>query len=75
MVQAVVYTVIFIYLVVFIVIIKYLPLDLGWENLRLSDGIHGLAQGAVFIVNVHVLVVNNGNNGETSVSHLPILLQ
>lgn len=51
-----------------------LPIVLGLENLRLRDGIHGIAQGAVFIVNVQVLLVNNGSRGDTSVSHLPILL-
>lgn len=52
-----------------------LPNDLGWENLMLSDGIHGIAQGAVFIVKVQMFVVNRGSNGEISVNHLPILLQ
>lgn len=53
-----------------------LPLVL--YSLRFKDGIHGIAQGAVFIVNVQVsdwLFWIMGNRGEMSVIQRPTLLK
>jgi hypothetical protein len=41
----------------------------------LSDGVHGISQGTVFIVNVQVELVNSGKSDVIGVSHLPTDLE
>ena len=47
-----------------------------WSEKRIfSDGLHGISQGTVFIVNVQVELVNSGRSDVIGVSHLPTDLQ
>ena len=45
------------------------------ENRIFSDGVQGISQGTVFIVNVQVELVNSGRSGVIGVSHLPTDLE
>ena len=52
-----------------------IPCDcLSWKCIS-RDGSQGMAHGAVFMVNVQVLLASNGSSGDTSENHLPIRLK
>lgn len=50
------------------------PVWLPMLNLRLREAIHGIAQGTVFMVRVHLLPSSRGSSGDTSVSQRPVPL-
>lgn len=52
----------------------FTPVWLPILNLRLRETIHGLAQGGVFMVRVHLLPSSRGSSGDTSVSQRPVPL-
>lgn len=52
----------------------FTPVWLPMLNLRLREAIHGIAQGTVFMVRVHLLPSSRGSSGDTSVSQRPVPL-
>lgn len=53
---------------------EFIPVWLPILNLRLRETTHGIAQGTVFMVKVHLLPSSRGSRGDTSVSQRPVPL-